>query len=46
MKWAVAQKGDRVFLALQRAQPPPYILVLEIKTKDAPNLEIYRRTHD
>jgi len=46
MKWAIAQHGDSVSTALEKSQPPAYRLVLEIKTKDAPNLEIYHRIHD
>jgi len=42
-KWAIAQHGDVVSLALQRRQPAAYKLVLEVQTKDAPNLEVYQR---
>jgi hypothetical protein len=42
-KWAIAQHGDVVSTALQGRQPTAYKLVLEIQTKDAPNLEIYQR---
>lgn len=46
MKWAIAQEGDYLWRALQKSQPATYTLVLEIKTKDAPNLDIYHRIHD
>jgi hypothetical protein len=42
-KWVIALHGDAVSQALERAQPPPYKLVVTVQTKDAPNLEIYRR---
>ena len=42
-KWAIALHGDAVSVALARSQPAPYKLVLEVHTKDAPNLEIYQR---
>jgi hypothetical protein len=46
MKWAIAQQGDYLSRALKKSNPPAYTIVLEIHTKDAPNLEIYHRTHD
>jgi hypothetical protein len=46
MKWAIAQHGDHVWRALRKSQPPAYTLVLAIKTKDAPDLEIYRRNYN
>jgi hypothetical protein len=42
-KWALALDGDVVSTALRHSQPPAYRLVLEVETKDAPRLEIYRR---
>ncbi len=45
-KWAIALHGDIVSVALPHSQPPAYKLVLEVATKDAPNLEIYQRMHD
>jgi hypothetical protein len=42
-KWAIAQHGDIVSTALQNCRPAAYDLVLEVHTKDAPNLEVYRR---
>lgn len=41
--WAIALKGDIVATALRSHEPSAYKLVLEIPTKDSPNLEIYRR---
>ena len=43
MKWAIALHGDPVSDAILNHQPSPYSMVLEVKTKDAPNLEIYQR---
>ena len=43
MKWAIALHGDPVSNAILNHQPSPYSMVLEVKTKDAPNLEIYLR---
>ncbi len=42
-KWAIALHGDIVSVALQHSKPPAYNLVLEVKTKDDPMIEIYRR---
>jgi hypothetical protein len=43
MKWAIALHGDIVSNALLNRKPSPYSMVLEIKTKDSPNLEIFQR---
>ena len=43
MKWAIALHGDIVSSDLL-THPSTYRLVLEIQTKDSPNLEIYQRT--
>lgn len=43
MKWAIALHGDPVSDAILNHQPSPYRMVLEIKTVDSPNLEIYER---
>jgi hypothetical protein len=42
-KWAIALHGDIVSRALQDSKPSAYKLVLEIATKDSPDLEIYQR---
>lgn len=42
-KWAVALHGDIVSKALETHPTSPYKLVLQVKTKDSPNLEIYQR---
>jgi hypothetical protein len=46
-KWAIAQAGDFVSKAIDRANRnyPVYRLVQEVHVKDAPVLEIYRRTN-
>jgi hypothetical protein len=41
--WAVAQDGDFLSRALRRQRRNVYQLVAEIKVKDAPKVEIYRR---
>ena len=41
--WAVAQAGDPVALALDRAEPPQYRTVEEIQIEGAVPLRIYRR---
>ena len=41
--WAVAQSGDAVTQAAGHNSPPVYRVTEEIRTKDAPILEIYRR---
>jgi hypothetical protein len=43
MKWAIALHGDIVSNAILNHQPSPYSMVLEIKTKDSPDLEIFKR---
>ena len=43
MKWAIALHGDIVSVDLLSRHRSAYKLLLEIKTKDSPNLEIYQR---
>ncbi len=45
MKWAIALHGDIVSTDLLSRQPSAYRLVLEVKTKDAPKLEIFQLTY-
>jgi len=46
MRWAIALDGDPISRLLKQTQPAIYRLVLEVKTKDSPKLEVYRRIHD
>jgi hypothetical protein len=42
-RWAIAQQGDLLSKELGRSRSPAYTLVNEIRTKDDPALEIFRR---
>lgn len=41
--WAIAQKGDRVARAIEHHDSSVYVLEKQIRTKDDPTLEIFRR---
>ena len=42
--WAIAQQGDFVSAAINRAPNAPYRITDKVKVKDAPLIEVYKRT--